>query len=713
MQPTGSFAPTINPSLTQYHQHAAAAEQQPDFGAQSTTSRAPLDVAPQNPPKKAKNRRKRHVPPGPAGVWFQGATAAANVAAPQNRGDEQNNNNNDDEEEIIALDDDDNGSSSSNNNSNTPSRRRRRKKRPKPSDTTSAAASDVSRCLAWTAMQQTLNLCTPYLPPYLSIMERYKQLRSYYNADKRYVLLPEIISSGGSNFASLHSRSLLVLVHAVQCHSYTDWTVELQDECGASIQAWLEPKFVQEEQSERQQGKSGSVQMGHCWLVEGASLFVSTNPSSTTSSNNTEWWLLIQKENVKQLWTTHSSRDWSDQQHLTWMERRRTMSSNHEVDLQSTQPEADEENSNNASIGSYRIAQTGSQQFGAPTGFGAISPSERGVPRMEQRPHRRLETSAVVSASTTVKVAVAIPPVTAVKVAVPPPPVTAPSRPVNRQIAQVTTSSRPNPYGKGPARSAPEPGSTVHPQAVTIDTPRVQEPKTIDFSQFVAPPPTQEETTPAIARTRPAAPISTTASYNLRRTTNESTHTLQSDHTTRGLVPTQGAGTATAKTPTPPKAPTVRESVSTASKSPAENPLSQFCAVSAKKSSPKPGQSSASLSRSQSADRASPKLTSAKKKPRKRSPKATTDLKKSASPKLASSLWTNMDESMLGMLDGDDEEQSSQMRSDRQATVAASKDNEQLAEKAPKPTEEYQQPSLLFQASAFDGVDLDDLFDED
>ena len=225
----------------------------------NTNSKAP-------PPKKAKRRRKRHAPPGPAGVWFQ--SQLVNTT-----------------------------NSDTNSNHHTTARTTKHEE--------NMAAPDVSSCPAWMWMQASLNLCTPYLPRHYSVQERFHHLRPLLPRD--YILLPELLDK--TSPLVFHNQQLLVLVHAaaVQYHSY--WTLELRDECGASIKAWMDPLLDEKEMLEL-------LQMGVVWLLQDVVVLVD-------SSNPTNKWLLLTKHCIQRAWTPlQASKDFSDAQYIEWMTKR-------------------------------------------------------------------------------------------------------------------------------------------------------------------------------------------------------------------------------------------------------------------------------------------------------------------------------------------------------------------------------------------------------
>ena len=70
-----------------------------------------------------------------------------------------------------------------------------------------------------------------------------------------------LCSTVSSYITSTEDKKLLVLVHAaaVSYHSY--WTIELRDECGASIKAWMDPLLEETEIVEM-------LQTGVVWLLQ-------------------------------------------------------------------------------------------------------------------------------------------------------------------------------------------------------------------------------------------------------------------------------------------------------------------------------------------------------------------------------------------------------------------------------------------------------------
>ena len=241
----------------------------------------PLPSSPPRPRKKAQRRRKRYAPPGPAGVWFQSqrhSTATADSTAH----DKRSRNNTKEANHVEA-------------------------------------APDVSSCPTWMCMQHSLGICTPYLPPYLSTSQRYTYLRPLLAT--HYLLLPELLQQQqqGASLHSVRGKKLLVLVHAaaIQYHSY--WTVELRDECGASLKAWMDPEMKEKE-------CAALLQMGVVWLLQDLCLLVADTPSRHS-------WLLISRDQIERAWTPQqAAKEFTDEQYIEWMSKRSQMTNRVLVD---------------------------------------------------------------------------------------------------------------------------------------------------------------------------------------------------------------------------------------------------------------------------------------------------------------------------------------------------------------------------------------------
>jgi hypothetical protein len=258
-------------------------------------SQSSVLTQPQIPPpiRKSKSRRKRHVPPGPAGVWFQ-----ARSHQQQQQQQQQGTSNNDD-----LLSD---GKSNSNNGSNE----------------NEQPATDVTTCPAWMLMQLQQPLwLTPYLPHYATIAQRHEALQQHFPSSS-HCFLPDIhkgqydLSTGSRSTTTEHDDDsagvkLLVLVHAVHSHSHCDWTVELKDETGASISAWIAPSLVMHERDQPDKVRAGVV-----WCLQDVAILPGTEQQR---------WLLIHEAAITKYWV--APKEVSHAVYLQWMGKRNALPS--------------------------------------------------------------------------------------------------------------------------------------------------------------------------------------------------------------------------------------------------------------------------------------------------------------------------------------------------------------------------------------------------
>lgn len=274
-------------------------------------SSSQCSIATQPPlPRKSKGRRKRHVPPGPAGVWYQ---AKQHIAA----GNTATNDDDDDDDDALYSSTD-----------NLPSHRKRYRGRPE-----SLPAPDVTIHPAWMLMQLQLpRLLTPYLPPYATTAQRYAALRP--SVPKEYMLLPELLADDTPLSAlsltddnEQESPKLLVLVHAVHSHASCDWTVELHDETGTAIVAWIAPSLVMKERDTPDKVRAGVV-----WCLQGLSILptmTSTSTRGNASAHDTNLieskCLLVQENCIVQYWV--APKEVSPQVYLDWMQKRHALPS--------------------------------------------------------------------------------------------------------------------------------------------------------------------------------------------------------------------------------------------------------------------------------------------------------------------------------------------------------------------------------------------------
>jgi hypothetical protein len=247
--------------------------------------------------KKATNQRKRHVPPGPCGIWFQTQQQLSKNTGGAALSEDRHRNN-----------------STSANTSSHPW--------PDAHAVGKASPDDMSFSPAWTCMQQELQIITPYLPPTFTPQQRYQQLRPH--MPRQNVLLWEI-AKGDHDFV-VH-ECLLVLVHSVESHIHHNiWTVELQDETGVTLRAWMEPKFVQDQLQQPQE--SSPIRPGVVWMLRKVGMIIVPHEPE----ERLERMLLISGAEIQKVWTPEQAKQQdsspqSQRRFLDWMEKRKALPS--------------------------------------------------------------------------------------------------------------------------------------------------------------------------------------------------------------------------------------------------------------------------------------------------------------------------------------------------------------------------------------------------
>ena len=226
--------------------------------------------------KKDSHHRKRHNPAGPAGVWY----SAQEKQRKQNQLGSVSSHQSEGQGSSIVQDGVNNveGSGiSANVQSQTP------------------ALGNVGFSPVWTKMKEELGLATPQIPSGLSLEQRHRLLRQY--KPSNYVLLYEIFRGDHELGVSRPDTRLLVLIHDVSSHIHHNvWTVELHDESGATIRAWMEPKYVQEQMKEHQ-GVS-MIRPGVVWMLNKVSMIAVPDDQE----EKVERMLLISKRHVEKVW---------------------------------------------------------------------------------------------------------------------------------------------------------------------------------------------------------------------------------------------------------------------------------------------------------------------------------------------------------------------------------------------------------------------------
>jgi hypothetical protein len=256
-------------------------------------------------PRKAKKHRRRHVPAGPAGVWYQQRAQLLENNETYETNKQENYT------QSLTYDEDDHDHN----------KKRFAFKQTK-------HCKDVSS--AWMVLQCHLQFVTPMLPAYVSTLERFALLRPH--VPEEYLLLPQILN-GAADFKFQPYHKLIVLVQTI--HSLTDnlWTLTLTDETGATMEAWLEPNLVQT----RSQSLHSRTRPGLLLLVRDATILLVPDP--------TERMLLIQEANIERVWAPHGQDDQvSHDQRRNWIEQRLVLTARAREQIQATRSKAADEN---------------------------------------------------------------------------------------------------------------------------------------------------------------------------------------------------------------------------------------------------------------------------------------------------------------------------------------------------------------------------------
>jgi hypothetical protein len=256
--------------------------------------------------KKPKHR-VRHVPPGPCGIWFQavqakkkqrrhstGTTTSNHLGQPSSAAAAVGQTSPSAAAEISIFGYELTQQPAYSQDGKSPD------KNNKLEDTPSA----------WQAMQTETNVLTPYNPtPWTTVLDpedRYQVVRS--NIPDHYVTLWEILRGDVDMKMAPHQR-LRVLVHAVEMSNHHNiWTVDLRDDTGASMRAWMEPRFIQEQlqSSMMDEDEMNMIRPGLVWMLKDVSMMIVhsslTGSSSKMSEERLERMLLISGQHIEKIW---------------------------------------------------------------------------------------------------------------------------------------------------------------------------------------------------------------------------------------------------------------------------------------------------------------------------------------------------------------------------------------------------------------------------
>ena len=345
--------------------------------------------------KRAGRHRKRSAPPGPCGVLWQaqrGRPAAANGGEDASAGGEENGGHSG-----LPAGHGEPGAGSNDTNKNKNNDNYGKNDDNNNDDDDDHHAPDGSTPHAWTAMQRSLGITTPYLPRSTAgnVRKRCELLRPH--LPPGCVLLAEVLEGrhdlgllarnesdaggdaggdAGENAATA-TRPLLFLCAWVDSIDETNahhgiWTVVLRDETGATVRAWMEPGFCKRELREAQKqpepqrdgtaprdahGVGGVVRNGVVWMLRDFSLTAvhppsntSGNTSGTTSHGGVERMLVVAGRHIARVWTPETDRHRPTEEddspraqrgYLDWMERRRALVKEDDEDEKENENEGD------------------------------------------------------------------------------------------------------------------------------------------------------------------------------------------------------------------------------------------------------------------------------------------------------------------------------------------------------------------------------------
>ena len=304
--------------------------------------------------KKATKHRKRHTIPGPAGILWSSSHPDEKSSHVRGGGGEE-------DEGLTQQPLFSNNRNGDISNDGDSKNKRNKKNR--------GHHHDISPH-AWSTMQQSLEIVTPYLPSHTQgdIKRRYELLRPHLPSN--CVLLLEILR-GKHDVKMTKDADDLFLCVWVESIDETNshhgvFTVELRDETGAKIRAWIEPKFVKAElqkgaqnddkNNEKAKSSMGVVRTGVVWMLRNVSMIVFKNNNNNSNTNNNDnnnnnnnnnigrsslsssitRMLVVSENNIKEVWTPeqHMAQTQPNEEddspeaqrkYLDWMEKRKAL----------------------------------------------------------------------------------------------------------------------------------------------------------------------------------------------------------------------------------------------------------------------------------------------------------------------------------------------------------------------------------------------------
>ena len=304
--------------------------------------------------KKATKHRKRHTIPGPAGILWSSSHPDEKSSHVRGGGGEE-------DEGLTQQPLFSNNRNGDISNDGDSKNKRNKKNR--------GHHHDISPH-AWSTMQQSLEIVTPYLPSHTQgdIKRRYELLRPHLPSN--CVLLLEILRGKHDVKMTKDSDDLFLCVWVESIDETNShhgvFTVELRDETGAKIRAWIEPKFVKAElqkgaqnddkNSEKSKSSMGVVRTGVVWMLRNVSMIVFKNNNNNSNTNNNDnnnnnnnnnigrsslsssitRMLVVSENNIKEVWTPeqHMAQTQPNEEddspeaqrkYLDWMEKRKAL----------------------------------------------------------------------------------------------------------------------------------------------------------------------------------------------------------------------------------------------------------------------------------------------------------------------------------------------------------------------------------------------------
>ena len=285
-----------------------------------TENSAPFNPPATQPPpplsKKSQRHRKRHVPSGPAGVWFQNFQQSGDGRPSTSNDDRDEEEEEEDQQDVLQ---------------NLSHSLQHRSAHPHELISFSSPA--------WIAMQCDLRWVTPSLPTHFQVAERYQALRPH--VPEQFTMIHELIKPPKDVPNPWFCENCMVLVSNIQGSTTANgWTVSLTDETGETLTAWIQPESIRNQLQRRSSNNDSSgsswFRTGCVWWLQGVTLFLSPQSSDTDSLS---YLLLVGEDNIRHVWTPADGQALSDEAYIEWMEKRRQIAveeGDHETEQQIT-----------------------------------------------------------------------------------------------------------------------------------------------------------------------------------------------------------------------------------------------------------------------------------------------------------------------------------------------------------------------------------------